>query len=379
MIESGVSTPAAYPAGAADPAALPRPTGCPQASGSTAALSTGSALAGHIPDVVAEDQDMRTPTPWLLPNQPITTAGLLASGISKDMLATQLRTGSLVRPRQGVYLARSAWPEDPSDQRLVVARAELAANPDAVLSHQSAALAWGLPAPVRPWSEHPVSVTLPAGAGFRSTNGRAVHHVADLPPDDITCDADGYPITTLARTGVDLAAGLPLPDALVILDAVARSLCAGFVTVPRRSDYANPKLVEAARAALARVAQQRRRTGLARAIELTEPCRESPAESLSAGQFELAGLPRPRFQAAVRTPQGIFFPDCLWPDQRLVGECDGAVKYTDANAYVLEKEREQILRDVGLGVVRWLAKEIMARPSEVVLRVQRALDASATW
>jgi very-short-patch-repair endonuclease len=57
----------------------------------------------------------------------------------------------------------------------------------------------------------------------------------------------------------------------------------------------------------------------------------------------------------------------------LIGECDGAVKYANANAYVLEKEREQILRDLGYRFVRWQAKEIMTNPAEVVARVARAL------
>ena len=113
--------------------------------------------------------------------------------------------------------------------------------------------------------------------------------------------------------------------------------------------------------------------GLTRAISLVEPARESPAESLSAGNFELAGLPRPVFQARIVTPRGTFFPDCLWEAERLVGECDGAVKYARAEAYVEEKEREQALRDLGYRLVRWLAKEIMTRPDVVVARVAREL------
>jgi hypothetical protein len=61
------------------------------------------------------------------------------------------------------------------------------------------------------------------------------------------------------------------------------------------------------------------------------------------------GYPRPR--------SSLFYPECLWEEYGLVGECDGAVKYVDAFAYELEKEREQILRDLNYGVVRWLAKE----------------------
>lgn len=70
------------------------------------------------------------------------------------------------------------------------------------------------------------------------------------------------------------------------------------------------------------------------------------------------------------------FPDCYWPEQRLVGEADGAGKYTDATASVREKEREQALRDLDFRVVRWLGKEIMSRPQVVVERVARQLGAS---
>ena len=94
---------------------------------------------------------------------------------------------------------------------------------------------------------------------------------------------------------------------------------------------------------------------------------------MSAGYFRLAGLPQPVYQAAVRTPIGVFYPDCLWLEQRVIGECDGAVKYTDPDAYLKEKQREQALRDQGYVVVRWLAKEILTSPSVVASRVGRAL------
>ena len=57
----------------------------------------------------------------------------------------------------------------------------------------------------------------------------------------------------------------------------------------------------------------------------------------------------------------------------LIGECDGAVKYTDQQSIVTEKEHEQLLRDMGYRIVRWLAKEIMTRPDLVLARIERAL------
>jgi very-short-patch-repair endonuclease len=109
------------------------------------------------------------------------------------------------------------------------------------------------------------------------------------------------------------------------------------------------------------------------AIALVNPSRESMAESLSAGHLHMSGLPAPIFQAEIRTPMGRLYPDFLWEDLKLIGECDGAMKYDSANAYVLEKEREQMLRDLGYRFVRWLAREIMLEPAVVMARIARAL------
>jgi hypothetical protein len=295
---------------------------------------------------------------------------LAAGGITPAMVRSQLRCGRLVRVRRGVFLAASAWPADPAAQHVVLARAEIAANPGGVISHASAAVVWGLPTPgFLEWWDEPATISLPPGAGHTS---HATHHITALPRDQVTRH-EGYAVTSLARTAVDLAAGRPLPEALVILDAAARMLCEGYLVAPRRSDFSNPRLVAACREELRRVAATRPGPDTGAAIALAEPARESAAESLSAGYFELAGLPRPTFQARVVTSRGVVFPDCLWEEHRLIGECDGAVKYSEAAAYVQEKEREQALRDAGFRIVRWLAKEIMTRPDVVVARVAREL------
>jgi hypothetical protein len=292
------------------------------------------------------------------------------------MITTRLRRGELRRLRHGVYLAASAWPADPSAQHLVLAHAEVTANPEAVLSRQSAALVWELPAPgFEGWAELPVSVSLPPGGGYRSSSGTAVHHVERLPSEHLTRDPAGYPVTSVARTAVDLAAGRALPEALVLLDAAARALCCAFVAQPRRADLSNPHLVDAAREQLTAVADACGIACLRTAIALADPARESAAESLSAGHFQLAGIPAPACNPPLRTGVGTLFPDFLWRAQRLIGECDGTVKYADTAAIVREKEREQVLRDLGVRIVRWQAREVMLRPAVVVHRVQQALAA----
>ncbi|MCE1175017.1 MAG: hypothetical protein LWW77_10475 [Propionibacteriales bacterium] len=289
------------------------------------------------------------------------------------MIRTQVAAGHLWRIRAGVFIAADAA----ADRLWLAARAEQARHPTAVISHAAAATYWRLPKPSGgDWQEDPVILTVAAGS--RSHRPGVRYRQAPLPPAEVTRDPAGYRITTAARTAVDLAAGLPLPQALVLLDAALRRTCEGFVTCPRREDYRRGGYVRQARQQLRQAAESTRCRSLDEAIRLADPSRESAIESLSAGYFEGAGLPRPLFQEPVRTRFGTFFPDCLWPEQRLIGEADGAVKYAAKTALVEEKQREQVLRDEGWGFVRWLGKEIMFQPELVVARVARALDARSS-
>ncbi|HET7723613.1 MAG TPA: DUF559 domain-containing protein [Propionibacteriaceae bacterium] len=289
------------------------------------------------------------------------------------MIRTGLSSGTLVHVRQGVVLGAEHWPSDDAGRHLVRARAEQAANEDSVLSHQSAALVWQIPAPgFRPWSALPVSVTLPR-SGHSSHSGRAVHHLVDVPPAQVTRDPHGCPTTTPGRTAVDLALGLDLPQSLAVLDGAARIICASMLAGIRRRDYSNPRLERAAVELMDQAAGPRAPRELRRAIGIVCAGRESAAESVSAGHILDSGLPVPRFQAELVTAAGTYFADCLWEEPRLVGECDGAMKYEDAQAYVREKRREQALRDAGYAVVRWEAKEAVLRPELMLDRIARAL------
>jgi len=291
------------------------------------------------------------------------------------MIETQVAAGRLLRLRHGVYLAADSWPADARMQHLLRAHAEQVANPGAVLSHASAAVYWGLPSPSpQDWHASPVSVTFPAGQGHTARHGGTLHRCAVLSPRHVVEDEEGYSVTSIARTATDLSVGLTLPEALVILDAASRLLCAGYSVSPKRSTYADPHLARAAREELLDAKRPRGAVALRQAIDICDPRRESPVESLSTGHFVLAGLPTPEFQARLTTPMGTFYADFFWREYRLIGECDGAVKYADPTARVAEKHREQSLREEGYGFVRWLGGEIMTSPGMVVGRVARALE-----
>lgn len=316
---------------------------------------------------------MRTPRPWTLPTQPITRALLLASGVTDAMIRTQVAGGRLVAVRAGVFVSAAGWPSDPVAQHVVRAHGEAVANPGSVISHESAAVIWGLPSPgFASWHESRVSLTLAEGShGSRRTS--VSQHVTNLPASAVARDADGYLVTSVARTAVDLATGRDLPAALVILDAAGRRLIESYASPSRRMDFVNPRYLRAVREALAGEVGRRCRKQLLDAITRVEPCRESAAESLTAGYLHLSGLQIPEFQARIVTPRGTFYPDCYWREARLIGECDGLVKYADASEILREKQRQQALQDAGNSFVRWLGQEIMLRPHEVMDRIARAL------
>lgn len=295
-----------------------------------------------------DDGGMRTPRPWALPSEPAPLTALAGQGVTRRMIATQLAAGRLIRVRQSVFLGAEHWPADAAGQHLVRARAETVIHPEAAISHASAALIWELPTPtLSKWDDAPITVTLPSGGPYRSRPGPVTHQLGPLPAGHLTRDSNGYRVTTIARTAVDLVRGLALPEMLVVLDAAARLLCASYVTKPRRADYSNARHRSRAIEELEEVARTCGVGGLAEALELVEPARESPAESLTAGHIHLTGIPQPLYQAAVRTPAGTLYPDCLWAEEHLVGECDGAGKYTDEASIVHEKERELTLLDLG--------------------------------
>ncbi len=289
------------------------------------------------------------------------------------MVRTALASGLLVQTRRSVVVAAACWPDKPEQQHVVRARAEAAANPGAVLSHQSAALVWGLPTPgFESWATMPASVVL-APAGHTSHSSGAVHHIQALDPAFVRRDKRGYLLTSPARTAVDLAAPRDLPGQLVLLDGAARVIIASMVGEVRRWHYTNERLVRGARELLSEAASSIRTKSLDEALGLLCPGRESAPESLSAAHIYRAGLPMPVFQGEIRTPAGIFYADCLWEEQKLVGECDGAVKYTDPSAIVKEKVRERWVLDEGYRFVRWMATEAVLQPVGMTDRIGRAL------
>lgn len=136
---------------------------------------------------------------------------LLSAGVSRRQIQRRLQARRLRALHRGVYAVghRALKPEG------VWMAAVLAAGEGAVLSHWSAASLWRLRSGRGPRSH----VTSPRGR--RSGSAITFHHTR-LPRDEVTHE-DGIPVTTRARTLLDLAPLLPGPTLARMIDAAGAS------------------------------------------------------------------------------------------------------------------------------------------------------------
>lgn len=260
---------------------------------------------------------------------------------------------SVVRLRHGTYVDREALgAASPALRYEYVVRATVESmRSGAPLAHESAAVMLEIPI-IGPWPDR-THVMVEAGRGGRSS-ARIVRHGTREMPDLVT--VDGIAVVHPARTVVDLARTRSFASGLASADHVLR---AGLVT--REQLLAEVEKIGYHRGA-----------GRARAVvEHADARAESVGESLSRAQMIELRLPVPVLQHDVYDADGfVGRTDFWWPELRLVGEFDGKVKFgreiagdvSDARqALWREKQREDRLRRLGLGVVRWTWDEASDR------------------
>ncbi len=322
---------------------------------------------------------MRTPDPWTPPSIPFARAHVAAQGVTKRRIESAVRSGRITRLRRGVYIATDALPDDPVALHALLAQAEQVAAPTLVASHATAALALHLPLLAsHRVADGPVHATRPAAPHARTRRGRNLQiHLGVLPDHHTMTTESGLVVTTPARTALDLASALDLPESLMVLDAALRHELAALAGSADRRHDRDARLCRAAERpleeALSHLAARRAWNRLRDVVGLADVRRESPLESFSAGHMHLAGLPAPRLQARIQIPGGAAYPDFLWPDYMVIAEADGEGKYRDASAFAHEKIREGHLRDLGYQVVRWTGREGFGSPTLIVERTRQTL------
>lgn len=337
-----------------------------------------------------------------------------ADDSTADRLRNQVNSAKLVRVRRGCFLAAPAWLRSPPWERhLITCLAVGMTTPGVIFCRETALALHGVPllrtpqavhlrthsnsqsgrrrsaaitgaapraALVKIWQatfgEDPagqgwlrrftgvdtkrVQYPRPLRAGVRSgldpraeaAYQRAVKHLEPPLLTHVHPPAVQLRTESLALSVVDTVCHAEFAAAVVILDAVL----AGRHTGPMVESDALESWLPCAPSARAQDRWER-------ALAFADPLAESAGESLSRVRIAQAGFQVPRLQYTITVADGKRYrTDFYWPEAKIVGEFDGAMKYTRARALqgaepaevvVQEKNRERRIEQQGYRVVRW--------------------------
>lgn len=277
---------------------------------------------------------------------------VLQADIDPDQLLSALRSCRLRRVQRAVYVPRSI-----ELTPLSIARAAVLSSgiPDAVASHTTAARVHGI---ARPLGRHPEHVTVDRGQRRRRRRD-LVFHARSLQLGDVEV-RDCVPVTTVARTLVDLAGSLDhrIDAVWAIDDALRRGLCGLNQLHAQCSRYTG----SAGATAAARVAEA-----------------DGKAESVleTAGRLALAdhGVPLPEAQYQVVDGYGnvIARLDGAYPKRRLALEFDGRDAHERPDAVLHDRRRQNQLEVLGWHVLRFTWWDVTRDPANFAATVQRAV------
>jgi hypothetical protein len=181
-----------------------------------------------------------------------------------------------------------------------------------------------------------VTLTKPPGRN-RSSRAGAKIHSAQLPASHVTIKY-GVPVTTAARTVIDLARKLDFRAGVVTADS---ALHQKLVTPAELQEV---------------IAACQRWHWIARAanvVAFADGLAESVLESLARVVFRECGLPPPELQVWIGGAEVVGRVDFLWRQFRTVAEVDGRMKYSDPSRAVKQLDRDRQLRDAGYEVVHF--------------------------
>jgi very-short-patch-repair endonuclease len=269
------------------------------------------------------------------------------AGLSRQGIRRRVEAGWLVPQYHGVYaVGHTALT---SKSHLIAA--VYAGGEEALASYRAGGKLWGV---LR--GSQPIEVTGPRSREV--ANGFILHRSRCIHEEDRAL-IDNIPVTSLARTLVDLADVLPEEQ---LANAVHEA------EVKRLFDLTQVQRV------LDRLPGRQGRHKLQRVLSAyrdVQPFTRSRGERLVLRMCEDHGLPNPRTNTWVHSQEVDFF----WPEANLVLEFDGGAVHRTTRAFHEDRKRDRALATKGIHVVRAtdrdepsaLAAELMA-----ILAVRRA-------
>ncbi|MGH2962145.1 MAG: DUF559 domain-containing protein [Solirubrobacterales bacterium] len=277
----------------------------------------------------------------------VTRAQLLELGFEPGAIDRRLEADRLRALHRGVYLMGSIAPPFALEMAAV-----LSCGAGAVLSHRCAASLWRLLSDGANATEIEVTV---AGRDPGRRPGVRVHRVRSIGRDEVRAFR-GIPITTAARTALDLAAIVSQRELeQAVAEVLRRNLASHGALLALAARYPTRHGVPALRHLL----ERDERPALTR----------SEAEERFLALVRRAELPPPEVNVSVRG----FEVDFLWRQERLVVEVDGFAYHSDRRTFENDRRRDAELAAHGYRVIRVTWSRIVDSPAAVVARVAQAL------
>lgn len=276
---------------------------------------------------------------------------LLAAGLSSGTISRWTRSGRLTRLSPGVYaLGHAALV--PHGRRLA---AVLSCGPSAHLAESDAGAVHGM---CRSWGSR-FSVIVAPGAARRGKRPGILVRECRLTPDDVAI-VDGIPVTSWARTVVDIAAARPERAEEVIDAAIALGL------------YDQ-------RAMDRQLATGRRGAGVVREAL----AKRHPESHRTKSRWEAAML---RLLAAHELPRpavNVWFADLrveadlLWEAASLVVEWDSWTHHRMRSGFESDRRKSIALQTAGYTVLRCTWRQTRDEPELIAAAIRAALATTA--
>lgn len=282
----------------------------------------------------------------------ISRSDYLALGGTDEEISHRIATGRVERLHPGVYYIDSV----PATWKTEVLAAVLAAGPDALASHRTAAVLWGFDAVYGclieltvPFNEQP------------DPDGVIVHRTRRTNDLEVL---DGIPITSPAKTILDLAS--ILGDRALL--KAARSATRLELCTPEKVDQVvalyggrGVKGTRRTRRVIRIVAEDQ--SGSVAELDLKEIIQDAP-------------IPRPIQQLRVRLQDGSnAYPDFSWSDRMRIVEVDGFGTHGTPEQFQIDLRRQNRLMELGWDIRRFTAQEIREEPERVRAEIVRFVNA----
>lgn len=263
------------------------------------------------------------------------------AGLSRREIERRVEAGWLVRQYDGVY----AVGHTALTYHSHLIAAVYACGEEALASHRAGGKLWEV---LR--GSQPIEVTAPRSR--EPKKGFVLHRSRCIHPEDRAV-IDNIPVTSLARTLVDLADVLPERR---LADAVHEAEVRGLFDL---------KQVERV---LERLPGRKGRHKLRRVLAAyrdVQPFTRSRGERLVWATCNQYGLDKPRVNAWVHGYEVDFY----WPEAGLVLEFDGGAVHQTTKAFYEDRKRDRALAAKGIHVVRATGRDEPAELAKQLLAI----------